>query len=521
MKQAEEGKSLKARADDASNKVNLLEKELAFNESLADTLGHIKSASVLLQETQQSIVDGKLQQALESLRRIGDSIEALQSVENTRAYGILQDKYQSVKAALVERTTGFAQELVKMNGYKRCLRILTTVPEAPEVDMNVVVEVLAALDALVPYVQSLKKRINTAILEPCMGNDKPRSSGAIRTSSDTVEVSDEGKDSTVDKILDNFGIAFEFLGHKLPSELVIPLSDALIPTFTEHLIAKRLDSTVPVNVEAMPDFQKTLEGVNRLTERVRAAGWSGTGPLEEWVQHAPRTWLSKRREVALSSVREILFTTLRERKTVERVETQTVSKGDVMMGGDQGDDDWGAWDEEEQQEDEEAPAQAQPEASADDEDSSAWDVDEEESKPEERSEAGEEDADAWGWGDEEDAGQKAPAQADHQKSEPPRVNGSSPKKAAASREVTLKETYTVTAVPDGIMDIIALVLSDAETLSQPKYVLFRVRLTHFLLTPLLQLLEVSSRRCCICAVHPADVCSSDVPCHCFNRLREY
>jgi len=226
----------------------------------------------------------------------------------------------------------------------------------------------------------------------------------------------------------------------------------------------------------MPDFEHTLDHVARFAQRLDTLGWSGTSPFKAWVDSAPRTWLSRRRETALGSVRHLLSVRLSVRKTVERVETQLVSKSDVMIGGDDGGEAWDdQWDGDDAASVKLTASKEEASASVEeDDDASAWTMDDDQSGEtdvmRERSDkdpfSNDEDVEAWGW-DEEDPNNKVASPKKSTVQAPKSTtNGSS---AENGRELTLRETYTVTAVPEAVLGIVSQVVSDAETLADPSF----------------------------------------------------
>ena len=107
------------------------------------------------------------------------------------------------------------------------------------------------------------------------------------------------------------------------------------------------------------------------------------------------------------------------------------------------------------------------------EDVSAWGLDEdaqEEAEPAATGPSGDDDLDddAWGWGDdegeEEPKAQNMSLQADIA-SKP--VNGGDATQSSAPREMTLREVYTVTDIPDSILDIVRQQINDSKDISQP------------------------------------------------------
>ncbi|KAI4724739.1 hypothetical protein E4T49_07497 [Aureobasidium sp. EXF-10728] len=477
--QAEAGKQLKEKTHDAGNKVQLLEKEVAFNQSLATTLELIRSSCRILDQADQAYVANDLRTALDLTKKCDSSIAALSAVQDTRAVGLLQTRNSRFKANFLDKTTALAQSLLHCDIDARSVTIKENVPEMPAVDLGLIVDILGYLGGLDIYIRRLKRDIEFALINPRL-SAKPGQHAVFQSDGPRISISTASSKPDTIATLDDIWTALHFLSTHLPKSVCEPLSQKLLPSLFETLTYSWLDQTVPVQIEQMPVFQQILDRVCRLAEQIDALHWSSTALLKDWVQNAPRTWLSKRRETALGAARSLLFARLRDRKTVERVETQTVSKGDAIMGGtdvDDADDAWAAdWEEDAPETNEVETKKPEPSTNDDDDDASAWDMDEEDvdvpadsAAPEAIGGEIEEDdaADAWGWGDDEQVTDETTKPESPKKAaKPPTTNQTT---ASGDRELTLRETYTVTAVPDGMLEIIMQVVSDAETLTDPSY----------------------------------------------------
>lgn len=123
VNQAEAGKALKDKAYDASNKVRLLEKEVAFNESLATTLDLIRSSCRILDSADQALSTNHLRAALDSIKQCDQSANALSVVQDTRAVGLLQMRTSRFKATLLDKTTTLAQSLIQCDLEKHTVTI--------------------------------------------------------------------------------------------------------------------------------------------------------------------------------------------------------------------------------------------------------------------------------------------------------------------------------------------------------------------------------------------------------------
>lgn len=291
----------------------------------------------------------------------------------------------------------------------------------------------------------------------------------IRGSS--IYVDPESSPASASDILDYSAEAFGFLHQSLPETILSSLSSSFIPAVSSMIIAHWLSSAIPTRLDGLDEFEGTLNRVLQFTKSIESFNWHGYEELVSWVNQAPRLWLTRRRVDSLDQVRKVLAVSRWDSRQVERVEKRQVSESDEVLLDNSTSDEWDAgWDDEK----EEKLAQ-----NDEDEDVSAWGLDDGTddqvgAKPELKSGAdGDEDeaGDAWGWGDDDDEDQ------------PPAEINTQPKKGAtaeslqdietasqiASKEITLKENYTITDVPDAILQIIQQQIADSKALSQPSY----------------------------------------------------
>jgi protein transport protein DSL1/ZW10 len=159
-------------------------------------------------------------------------------------------------------------------------------------------------------------------------------------------------------------------------------------------------------------------------------------------------------------------------RSVERVETQVVNREDGMFAGSRDLVNWDAdWPEHggdaQKEEAEPTPPQAAEEAANEDEGVSAWGWDdeaaEEEAKPANGAATSEDDgAEAWGWGDDENESLTSPETAKRQSKQ----NGEPAKETPVEREITLRESYHISAIPEQILESIVKEVEDADALSK-------------------------------------------------------
>ena len=471
--------ALKAEVEDSGKKTLLLEKEVQFNETLTGTLEHIQYANGLIDKAQDEAVVGRVEKALQRLEDAEASVAGLDGVRESRAVDALQQRAGELREGFVETSTECWNALVAVNVEEKSIRIrkkglAADVPEAavPEISLDAIVVGLKGLDVFDPLLQKLSRDIDRAILRPRMNVDDDVQVAKISMSGEELSCAGKSQDLSPASLFQDLRSIIEYLSSRLSHNVAIPLSSHLVPALTARLETRWLNPAIPVSISEMPAFQSLLTSVSSLADYISSLGWNGAEGLREWIQNAPQAWFTKRREVLLGEARNLVFTGLRGRKVVERVETRMVSREDaglVGSGGDEGEDEWDtAWDDAEEEPGAAAQLKQEDPLNEDD-DASAWDVDDDTSEDKSNNVEGEDDA--WGWGDEEN---KTPSPVANRKAPPPsqsglstnRPNGQSP---TQGQEMTLRETFTVTAIPEGILTILQATISDAQTLSGPDF----------------------------------------------------
>jgi centromere/kinetochore protein ZW10 len=477
--------------------VELLRKELDFNVTLADTLEQLQIISGLLDSAQNAASEGSLSQSLEKLQDAQKIIGQLDSYENTRFAGLVQRRASQLKELLVGRVQDYWHAMVIFSSAKREITILNDLPgeivssrlkchlltstsgeSELSIDLQQVISAMSELHMLDTHVSRLHRDLDAAIIAPRFN---PAADGAVSM----LEVGDNtihllGRDDTpsAESLLKDVGNLIKFLTKTIPNPALDSLLEKLLPSLVVQLITEWLEPVVPVQPEAMAPFQEDLNHILELAEIVERTGVSmpSDADLSAWVDKLPQTWLARRREAALTAMRSACYEEVKTKKRAERVETQMVSGDDMMVSGGPQEDDWNAdWGEGAEEEDTHMETTAHagehqdspmedPTPAEEDEDASAWDE-------------GDGAEEAWGWGDDEAAPQEEEAVAKPSTimapppKPTPKANGTAAAKSSgpSKREVTLRETFAVTSIPDSVLELVNDILVDAETLSQPEF----------------------------------------------------
>ena len=454
---------------DASNKVALLQKEVAFNESLVASLKAIRSFQDQVRETRQHLGNGRDFEAADQYLQAEHQLAQIEATSHSRVSSILRSQcgevQQEVKDAIRRQWLAYlkisAQEGTVELGSKNAI--------------GQTAHRLHQLGLLRPYVSKFCREFTLAILLPRLQRRRSAPGKRIETNANTVRLSHARTNTGIPDLLDDLLIIFNFLNKHLPEELKQDISRELMPRITSILVDHWLSSAIPKQIQELDNFGGVLNLVQAFTRNVGKEGWNAK-KLVQWTQNFPQTWLDRRKERALTEVRQAMSGGFGDLKAVTRKETRMITTGEGVFAtsqkGDEWDDSWSN-DGETVQPDLENPTASDPDVGHDDEDVSAWGLEGEDEAEEVAYKSTEDpvgvegNADAWGWDDDqEDKAAAVRTKANRKDSlsrSSPMVNG--------QQEVTLEEHYNITLFPDRILEVVHGVLRDAQDLSGPKYVL--------------------------------------------------
>lgn len=483
MQHAEEGKANTAHVQDAASKVGLLDTEIAYNESLARVIEQLRDISTLLDSVQDAAVRGHVMYAIERLEDVDGALKSLGPFGSARVVAVLKSKEAQMRKAIVETVTDSWNGLLEIDAANNRVSLKDTIDRGSIIDINAVVEQLTKLSLLDDFVARFSRDFDKSILSHRLTIGRDQIVTAFEIQGDDIQLTGPVNDGSVKTTLEDIHRIAEYLSTRLPPSVALPLSAKLVPTITSRLIKDYLLPAVPTSTDGVQDFQETLSYVLGLVEYLDELGWIGQNRLAEWVDKSAEIWLAKQKENAIAKVQKLFPKQVKVKRVVEKVETQVISKGDALHPAqdvqdvqDDQDNDWGAeWGEEDEAVKEDKTSAAQ---DVEEEDMSAWGMDEDEPaaevRPESKEEkvsADDEDAEDWGndWGDDVET-KSAPSPQAHAKSPKSKSNGPPAHQSPVEQHITLRETYTVTAIPDSIIEIILQVVADVETLNKPELV---------------------------------------------------
>ncbi|KAJ9200695.1 hypothetical protein DTO164E3_1451 [Paecilomyces variotii] len=473
--QHENTRPIQLQVEDATAKVELLKTEIAFNQALTETLEQVHKLSCRLDAGRTSLAEGDVIAAIESLEHTEKALGEVAFPKNSNVTAILYEGLNGLRRSIIEALRVRWDSLVQFD--KKNHRLVITDQKDASLELTIIA--LSRVNMLDSINDSFQKDLLASIFNLILLPSLPGKSFAVSVQESGIFL-ESLSTASIAEVLERVARVLGYLKQHLPTSISARLSEIVIPTISSQLISSWLSPSIPTDLDGLHDYEDTLERVLQFSKTIEKFGWNGQTELVSWVNQAPRLWLARRRVSSLDEVRKALADSKGTTRQVERVEKEKVSsENEALLEGGATDD----WDASWENENEEATNDANAKHSAEDEeDVSAWGLDEDDgdTKVDEpiagESPEDDEAEDAWGWGDDEeqelDKGEsmQAPPTAASLK----QVNGRSDKHAPAEREITLREYYTVTDIPDSILATVVRQITDSHNLSQEEFTTSRV-----------------------------------------------
>lgn len=449
---------------EAEEKVEFLRREAEYNQQVHHALKSIKHVNELLDQVEQARDERRILDSLHLLEKSWTALDAIPVSKSCRVMKLLDLRAFELKSAVHDVFDRVWNTLVHIDAENRTVAVYGSL-EDEQMRLEDAVVGLKAYKELDQRMTSFWHHLDEAIVGPRTRLEADQLPKIQKT--DSHLTLNGSADKTIASLFSDLDQVMTYLSERLPEELVYSLSNVMMPDLIPRIIGTWLDIAVPSSLAEIDEFQQVTETVKAFCNRLQSLKFDGFQELQEWVDDAPKVWLSKCRETALDSVRIKLSQGLGQPKEVERVETQTVLKSEGKELAANGvapsanDDDWGAaWDDGEG--DAKQDADAKPETNEDDgtdawgwgeDDNAAEEPEAPAEQPREEPPVEEDPAEAWGWG-EEDATESAPKE----------PSAAALPKDSQTRELTLKETYDISSMPEPVLTLVSAVLEDAALL---------------------------------------------------------
>ncbi|KAM0189391.1 hypothetical protein ACHAPI_009971 [Fusarium lateritium] len=461
---------------DAEEKAEFLNREVQYSQQLHGALQGIKRVNQLLSEVEAAKNERRILDSLRLLERSWEAIDQIGVSKTCRVMKLLDIRSFELKSAVHEVFDHIWKTLIHTDIETRQFAVYDVVKDE-QMSLADAVVGLQAYKEVDERMEQLWRNVDAAIVSPRMD---VRNSTFLKVQADGEILKLSGETTkSVDALLTDLETAFAFLAQKLPSDLLPSLGNFMMTDVIPKLIREWLDVAVPSSLKEMDNFQAMIKRAKEFCQSLTQYGYTGFADLQDWVDNAPSIWLGKCRETTLDSVRSKLLSGIGEPKQVEKVEKQMVSiaegkeitktPGGAAATSETADwgADWGdAWKQDnDQPKDQSKPTTAGPGSAKADEDdgADAWGWDEEdttsEAKDNKQDPKDDEDdsAAAWGWGD--DDGTQDPEQ-------PTTTKSKSPNAQSETRELVLRETYSISSMPEPVLELIYAILEDGAALTR-------------------------------------------------------
>ncbi|KAK2748302.1 hypothetical protein FQN57_000960 [Myotisia sp. PD_48] len=464
----EKAQALQRNLEEAAANVRRLNDEIGFTGSLHEALIKARSVDETVSNGRDAIDQGNLDSAIQCLEDAGTALERIPLPQDTSIIHTLTIRVHDLRYLLSAKLEKDWNDMVYIDRSNGRLKI------QPD-DIERHATYLANLQILANIVDCTRKSLLKHILYPVLSPKNRTKYGKLELEGDCIQLQYQTTKPTVSDVMTSIASVFSYLKTRLPDQILSTMAPSLAEDLIPLLISEWLSPAIPVTLQDMNDFQSIIDNIDRFSSMLTNFGLEEPAPLATWRSQLPRLWLSRRRSHALDQVRFAIFRDAGAYKTVERTEKQQVAESDELFqaenGNNEWDADWGNEEEEEEKAKNDAPVEAEKDTG--DEDMSAWGLDDDDTHEETRDDdIPEEDVnDAWGWGDDEndnpdDASSPEGKNPSH-KHQNLTTPGNGHPLSTVQKEIVLTETYSVTGVPDAIIEIITTQISDAENLQLP------------------------------------------------------
>ncbi|PYH73840.1 uncharacterized protein BO88DRAFT_380631 [Aspergillus vadensis CBS 113365] len=475
VEQHEKTQPLQLKVEDASAKVGLIETEIAFNQAVTSALTEVQKLCKQLDGGRAALGEGRTMAAIDILESTEHAVKRSSHFTNTNVLHILLENAAGLRKDIMDAVRNRWNEQLHIDKTEGKLTISKHSDDA----LHETIVALTRLEMFPSARDRFQKELISKIIDPILLPGATGRSHECHVSGSTIYLDPQPSTASIPELLERLVKVLGFLKQYVPPPIVESFSEMFIPSLSSKIIELWLSPAIPTDLEGLGQFEQILDHVLKFTKNIEGYEWHGQEELISWVNQAPRLWIARRRVDSLDQVRRILAASQGTTQQVERIEVEKVSGSDEALLENAAPDDWDAgWEED----NESGSKGKQPSNFDDEEDVSAWGLDDDTEEHDPKTKNGtatvsgdnDDDAgDAWGWGD-EDEEQNAEVSEPKTPVVPVTVNGKGGASHITPREVTLREKYTITDIPDSILGIVKQQVVDSNAMSQPAHAHSRV-----------------------------------------------
>ncbi|ETI26957.1 hypothetical protein G647_10056 [Cladophialophora carrionii CBS 160.54] len=467
---------LRDQVTDYQGKVDLLETEIDFSKSLHHDLLNVSLAAQSLRDIEQCLTHDDPCGAATKLQELDRNSTTKLKARTTTIIRDLQDELR-LKARFQLEQKLSQQILVRRDHQKGSLEVLPNELDDATLNSDAILRALDSLADGQDSIEPLTDKLRSLIVHPLRRSARLKLA-AYHVEQHALNVELDSRVPSLDLVL-AFTLDFlHFLRGSLSKTVQDATAKALLPDLMDVLVSDWLNPELPTDLRMLDDLDRLKQRVSAILDDLKSSQWEGQEKLQDWTDDIQRAWLSKRKAATLDAVRKAFASARGNLRQVERVERQMVSttSAEEHRSVEGGSDEWDAdWDDEAKpKESTEETAQTM---STEEDDTEGWgfddDEEEEENEPKrdtrnaQIADTEDDDAgDAWGWGDESPDTDKKSKPASKEEHKAP--NGAKPRNET-EQEVTLTEVYSISEIPDHLIEIIGRDLTDAQTIRDTQH----------------------------------------------------
>ncbi|KOS17096.1 Centromere/kinetochore protein zw10 -like protein [Escovopsis weberi] len=493
---------------DAETKAEFIRNEAQYNQQLRGVLLRIQHVGQLLAEVDQASKEGRILDALQLLEKSWAALDEVGVSRNTRIVKLLDARAFELKASVHDVLSQAWRALVRVDVEAGQVAIVREL-EDRNLSLDDIVVGFKAYKEIDERMEQFWRNLDASFVSPRMSAGKAPLP-TIKIVSNVISLSGTAEPS-LDALLSDLESVLLLIARELPRDLLQPFGNFMMADIVPRLIQEWLNPAIPSGLRAMEKFQALISRTTEFCDSLGGAGYERSSELQQWADKAAMRWLEKCRETTLDMIRTSLAGGMGESKRVEKIEKQMVSLAEgkelatTGAGAAADSNDWGdgwgdAWDDDHEQGCEDPAPQDESnghdhEAAEDDASADAWGWDDDADdaapppsedlpKPDEPTEAADDDdddgTDAWGWGD--DAAEPEPepepevepevkVMEKRKQTQPSTAIPTAKRRASQAekeetRELVFKEAYSISSMPQPVLDLIYQLLEDGATLTK-------------------------------------------------------
>merc|ERR1711939_308254 len=314
--------ALRDEATDYERKVELLEAEIGFTETLRKELDSANAATEALREVEDCLLKGDPCAAAAKIQELDKKTKNTLKSRTSTILRDLRDELR-LKARVQLETKLNLQISIHRDQDEACISVRPDELDGSATNSGVLLRALDQLGDSHDSLEPLKDKLKAFVLQPLRQSSRLRmTTYEVGDSSIRIQLGREG--SSTETALD-FVLAFlKFLQSSVASTIRLAAAKAIMSDLMTLLVNDWLNPGLPTDLTMLDGLDDLQARVIRLLKELESLQWEGQKQLQDWIEDVPRAWLNKRKAATLDAVRKAFMASKGTLRQVERVERQTM-----------------------------------------------------------------------------------------------------------------------------------------------------------------------------------------------------